>query len=619
MGPPKGSIPPARQVHPSTLHWKDAEKQASSSSSSDTELCDDDDVQSSSDEEDNKPNSKSQFTDNLNSGDTNLMKTDNTVSASDDANAVSLAMPTDDKPITHSLSPSPVNLKLASDSEDESAEFESFLADRVKCLKDSDFDASADVSVSSFTRRNSEMALQIIQENSLILHRIMQCQSRLSPSPPLGYNNASETIEIQSDLSSDLLKETLEESEVDTKLQKMDVYSWIDSQIPLEFNSNTSNYTEPDCLSEKHYESRFHSILEKSKSLDERYNSLFSGSSKETVSPFLGGLHESKSETPVGCKVEDFPTTDCLDIDFFESTIPKRDSEDTLIVQSISDDGDKDSKSNKLIQENLDLLKAFSANKAKEQQENRKKLIQENVSLLESISSTSSNPVVFVDEGSDLKSTIDDNITSSAFKDQSPELLSSLIGNHNQSSKLIEFDRLTDFLTVDCSDNDNNFTKDLPIIILDEKDSAISIGDSSTSKASETHCLVNLDDDFLDLHSAIKPSGSLSPVDFKTKQEIIDYSCDNVDVPKPSLDLNLKLVSPTKVSLSANSPSPNSSRVKSPVFSRSIFLEQPTKTSNCDEPINLNKSPSHVFNPFPVALNSRQNKEVPLKLGLYKK
>jgi hypothetical protein len=31
------------------------------------------------------------------------------------------------------------------------------------------------------------------------------------------------------------------------------------------------------------------------------------------------------------------------------------------------------------------------------------------------------------------------------------------------------------------------------------------------------------------------------------------------------------------------------------------------------------KSPNRVFNPFPIPMNSRQNKEVPLKLGLYKK
>lgn len=31
------------------------------------------------------------------------------------------------------------------------------------------------------------------------------------------------------------------------------------------------------------------------------------------------------------------------------------------------------------------------------------------------------------------------------------------------------------------------------------------------------------------------------------------------------------------------------------------------------------KSPNKVFNPFPVPLSSRQNKEIGVKLGLYKK
>ncbi|XP_050304616.1 uncharacterized protein LOC126742110 isoform X2 [Anthonomus grandis grandis] len=442
VGPPKGSIPPvrSRQVHPTTLHWKDAEKQDSSSSSSDTELCDDD-VKSSSDEE------------------TSQLPKDNPTS-SDIKDNIKELEPIADKSL---LCPSPVNLKVISDSEDENEEFESFLADRVKCLKDID----SDVSVTSNTRRNSELALQIIQENSLILHRIMQCQSRFSPSPPLLIDSAT--------VSTSASYLDLEENTENTEQQKMEeVSSWIESQ-PLDAELELPVF-------------KYRSILEKSKSLDERYNSLFSSSVKEMFPP-LGELHESKSETPIGSTVDDSLLSPEICSEPFVNT--KTDSEDTLV------DLKDNNKSSQLIQENLDLLKAYSA------KEKSKKIMQENVELLESISS---------------------------------------------------------------GDKSLTHINDTVITKADDQDSAISI---------------DIIDNLINLGNEPSRPNSADDLD----------GCD--------IDYKLSLRVETRLS-----PSPSS-------------LERPLKL--CDDPVSPNKSPNKVFNPFPVSLNTRQSKEVPLKLGLYKK
>ncbi|XP_066261025.1 uncharacterized protein [Euwallacea similis] len=532
LGPPKGSIPPARQTHPTTLQWKDAQKSPSSSSSSDTELCDDE-VQSSSDEEPEKPQSNSQYRDNLNSGDTSLMKADNTP---DDS--ATLTIPPESAPNSDSLRTSPINItKLASDSEDESAEFESFLADRVKCIKVIEAEEdSGNVNVSSSTRRNSELALQIIQENSLILHRIMQCQSRLSPSPPPLAAAAETSVE-------DSIPEA-------TDNQKMEnVCCWVDTQ---------SKYCNPEST----LKSRYHSILEKSKSLDERYNNLFSTSTfKDKNMPLL---HESKSES-LDYHLHSPP----LDIDLFDPILSNNGSEDTLTLQSLSDDGAKDSRSSQLIQENLDLLRTFSTNKAKEQQQERdnmsRKLMKENVDLLESISNERQ-----------FRSDLNDPI----------------IKNLDSNDPNLNFDEVPKIIADDIS---LTFPKK-------DKDSAI-----SSQAASSSHYLINLDDDF-----SVKYSKSV-PLNLSSEKYVqnCDTSLSDAGSSKLSLDLDSPRVLSTSIdSLSVKSLSPN---VKS--SSSKMFSDHGSKVEG-GTPV---KSPSKVFNPFPVALNSRQSKEVPLKLGLYKK
>lgn len=434
----------------------------------------------SSSEEDAKPPSQSQLTDNLSPGDISFKKCDNT-----EGSAASVAS---------SLRASPV--KLMSDSEDESAEFEHFLADRVKYLKEND---SAIVSGSSHSRRNSELALQIIQENSMILRRMMQCQSRLSPSPPL------------------YLKDDTE-SEMNPSEDKFDLEN--------QDNGCSGIGEEDDFTESPQIHSRYHHILEKSKSLDERCNHLFHGEFlQQKKSALLEGLHESKSETPLA--------------------------------------GASDIKSGELIQQNVNLLKALAAGKCKNQPPDRlqlsSRLIKENVDLLKSISSekqclsgSNENRVAGICEDSAAKLPING--------EHSPlnENASVLALNSSIAGEFSSVDLLTDYA----------LSKE------EDKDSAISVNGGQSSEAATSHCLINFDDDFL-------------------LKEEHDY--EGCDTPETSR-FNLK-----KENFSASTPN----------FSASSAL--------CEEQLNLTKSPSHVFNPFPVALNSRQSKEVPLKLGLYKK
>nr|CAI5863063.1 unnamed protein product [Callosobruchus analis] len=238
---PGGSVPPprvleqrpAQRVGPripkgGTLHWKDAPqekkkgdgvveakrgvKSPSSTSSSDTELCDESEP-SSSDEEDNIDNLPE---------DSNMVVTNDNIA-----------------PVVHDS----VEAKLMETSSDVAVieveegndpEFEQFLADRLKILK---ADEPVEEDKTSYSRRNSERAFQIMQENSMILHRILQCQTRMSPSPPSYVDLDTEA------------------HESDVKADGSEIRSAKDIQSPV-------------------YGSKYTSILEKSKSLDEKYNTL---------------------------------------------------------------------------------------------------------------------------------------------------------------------------------------------------------------------------------------------------------------------------------------------------------------------------------------------------------
>lgn len=245
LGPPKGSIPPAR-IPPSTLHWKDAPKTSDSSSSSDTELCDDPSEASSDEEQE----IKSQFVDD---NPENLMNKDNKVDAEETDVANSSNSQISDI-FDNTASTSVKDMFEVAESDDDSVDFEKFLEDRVRCLKEIETPTNEEPETEvriKYGRRNSERALQIIQENSLILHRIMQCQSRLSPSPPF-VNTDNEAATIASPKDTETILTSFSSINLETDEAKQEK---VEEKSP-------------------EYGSRYSSILEKSKNLDEKYNSL---------------------------------------------------------------------------------------------------------------------------------------------------------------------------------------------------------------------------------------------------------------------------------------------------------------------------------------------------------
>lgn len=187
LGPPKGSIPPARQpVRPSQA--KEPPKSPPSTSSSDTELCDDPGASSS--EEDlpvdnlQPPASDKAIT---------LMNTDNTVNGATSASSKFSSNNKSDSDIFDTASTSEIKRELV---DDEDFNFERFLEERVRCLKhDDSLEKAAEIKESG--RKNSQRAMDIIQENSIILQRILQCQSRLTPSPPLEQDKAAQQEELE--------------------------------------------------------------------------------------------------------------------------------------------------------------------------------------------------------------------------------------------------------------------------------------------------------------------------------------------------------------------------------------------------------------------------------------
>ncbi|XP_064210921.1 uncharacterized protein LOC103314564 isoform X1 [Tribolium castaneum] len=250
LGPPKGSIPPARTTPPSTLLWKDAPKTTSdSSSSSDTELCDDP-SEGSSDEQDEEI--KSQF---VEDNPENLMNQDNKAAAEEvEANSSNSQITSDIFDSSASTSMKDI-FDVVAESDDDSVDFEKFLEDRVRCLKTPTNEEPEEDDRIKYGRRNSERALQIIQENSLILHRIMQCQSRLSPPPPF--------------VDQDNATEATIASPGDKEATSMAFYDTLSS-----INLDSSPTREPKQETTPEYGSRYSSILEKSRNLDEKYNNL---------------------------------------------------------------------------------------------------------------------------------------------------------------------------------------------------------------------------------------------------------------------------------------------------------------------------------------------------------
>lgn len=205
-GPPKGAIPPVRNQPPTTLHWKDAPRSSpSSSSSSDTELCDNE--ESSDNDDVVETNSSDNTTTTINKTDI----FDTTASGGD-------------------------------------FDFEKFLDEHGESSKSS--------------RRNSQ-AMKIIEENSLILQRILQCQNnRLTPSPPLlnPLPSSSSTAFVPSDRTNFSTEYLTHEFDRNLKLSNTD------GSIAQKATNSEDEQPEPG--------SKYTSILEYSKNLNERYNAL---------------------------------------------------------------------------------------------------------------------------------------------------------------------------------------------------------------------------------------------------------------------------------------------------------------------------------------------------------
>lgn len=211
LGPPKGAIPPPRTT---TSH---ATPSSSSSSSSDTELCDDEEEEVS-EEEDNPT---------LMNPDDNIRENCATGDIFDTASTSDF-------------------------------DFEKFLEERAGCLEDSGGSSRS-------SRRNSQ-AMKIIEENSLILQRILQCQNKLTPSPPS--DSAFVPNEQRSNFSTEYLTH-----EFDRNLK----VSHTDGSISQKAGAASSEDESPPQPG-----SKYTSILEYSKNLNERYNALILNSPVKT-------------------------------------------------------------------------------------------------------------------------------------------------------------------------------------------------------------------------------------------------------------------------------------------------------------------------------------------------
>lgn len=90
----------------------------------------------------------------------------------------------------------------------------------------------------------------------------------------------------------------------------------------------------------------------------------------------------------------------------------------------------------------------------------------------------------------------------------------------------------------------------------------------------------------------------------------------NKSLPIPSRPTDLS-ISSTKLDIPKQA-SPRTELSPSPVkLLEANFTRSPNKET--PEDITGQKSPSHIYNPFPVRLSTRQNRDVGVKLGLYKK
>ncbi|CAG9773146.1 unnamed protein product [Ceutorhynchus assimilis] len=615
-GPPKGSIPPARQHHPSTLHWKDATQPptaaacCSSSSSSDTELCDEDDVPSSEEDVEEKKTEASQLDNSKpNTIADNLiqitpdLKIPSDCEEGDQSAEFELFLADRSKSKDSLIASSSPN-KIPSDSEegDESAEFERFLADRLKG--------------DQTTRRNSELALQIIQENSLILHRIMQCQSRLSPSPPLlrsKDDDNSVLSEKQSneddfegeatnnfDLSSFLVENDFD-SKIsitdysDSKTQLIDFDPLIkedsDQKLPnenktdLDWNDEQSIkiFTEPKItIDDSHVKSW----------IENDFVSIETQEIKEMKLSFESKIEiiKNDSESPLlddNSELVDFDQK-LTDLDLISPLLPIKDNSDPetqlnsdLKIQSIKNEFDSLADSHP-IKYNFDLLIKNDDIKLDDSLPDNNQYSSRLRSLLEKSKS------------------LDEKYNFMLNKDK---LTPTLGGLHESKSE--------EPLTLDKDNKSNQLIQENLYLLKTYSANKIKEERTSLSRKlfQENVCLlesISNKSDSIDIQNfSDDVSSSLTDLQAISFQIITDDDCDKVVIDSSSLS------------------SPRNSPVKSDSDDKPESISVTTSAndlSNDNSRSPTNKSPDRVmFNPFPISMNSRQNKEVAVKLGLYKK
>lgn len=500
IGPNKGAIPPPRRPEKK----QEPSRSNSSSSSSDTELCDEPGGNSTSDEDEIE------------------------------------SLPQDSTPNISSIQ---TEKDESRQSDEDAFDFERFLEERVNRTKQLSEDSlhSSEEDKAESTRKNSQKALKIIQENSLILHRILQCQSRLTPSPPLlGDNDSGEASEstekihaTENDalsfaefiqftskydetpplLSGDKEENLLETTPPANKSANLELSSPDKAQAHA-FNKSDIRCS-PTNVADK--PSKFESILQYSKDLDERYKTLILNSSV--------GNKPSYVSTDSGVSLTTFQVNPDVEANSSELMSP---------ITSVTHNPD----------ESMHLTTQLKSSSTE-------------CSPIEEICS-------FGSYGLDKKSGIDlSSFRNLRFETESDlsrpstlELSSSKVRSSPcesvKSSPIIEIS--------------------VPSTFLEEGKHLVPVKSPSTEVTPSCECL---------------------------KSPFEEYSKTNRFLSDDSL-INTKK-SPSSESKCSKSPSLECPKNRSPVDSDGL------------------KSPVRAYNPFPVQVTSRQNKDVAVRLGLYKK
>lgn len=665
LGPLKGSIPPIRQP-PTTLLWKDTGQDSSSSDSSDTELCDNSD-------EDNK----SQQLDDL-PPDDNQTKSDTSILSNLDN--------TDERPLQQIPLPDVLNASkvdvidipssISRSDSTESVDFEKFLAERVRDLKDTDSRSSemlnSDAKVFEanqrvlYSRRNSQRALEIIQENSMILHRILQCQSRLSSSPE---PDAADLNSVQDDLLSS-------PTEFATTSMDDNIASGMEANIDLLYITPAI----ADCLMDHLTESLTPINEEKSQfcqtPIDLPLTDAYTVKTEEKQCQNLEKLEDAKADIAVADFLQNYkhlfekpsiilvPESTGQQIDVIKSTIdevlPKCLDEDYVMnklspmeIKSNSEFGnairikslDKDNIKARIdlfqdiTRNNLTLLEIY--NKGQSVTKNDKSLDVDDSSISPSISpicdlslTNSNNKPNSISDNLEPISSSTETIKCDYNEEEADynlekyrSKLGSPIVTESNAADLIEIDKNSKYNSIiaysrNLDEKFNNLILNSPK--MQKKDKRFTMSFDLTDSEPFPNTELRSSQSFTDFQSSTNDL----VYDLGNKKQRVD-KIDEVGNTDEYVDIDLndsqggnaKIYQGSCITaIGFESPNSSSSGPDSPLrFDKS---QNRTKyTLNMDtlgESSGL-KSPNRIYNPFPVSISSRQNKERAVQLGLYKK